>query len=83
MKMTAFCDMVSCSLVEVDRHVRGAYRLHHQGDEMMEAVRISESSVYFNETTRRYIPESCHLQTFNSLRRYDIAQNYRILHIAV
>jgi hypothetical protein len=25
---------------------------------IMEAVRISETSVYFNETTRRYIPES-------------------------
>jgi hypothetical protein len=29
---------------------------------MMEAVRASEMSVYFNETTRRYIPEGCHLQ---------------------
>jgi hypothetical protein len=28
---------------------------------MMEAVRTSETSVYFNETTRPYIPESCHL----------------------
>jgi hypothetical protein len=26
------------------------------------AVCISETSVYFNETTRRYIPESCYLQ---------------------
>jgi hypothetical protein len=26
---------------------------------IMEAVRTSETSVYFNETTRRYIPESC------------------------
>jgi hypothetical protein len=26
---------------------------------MMEAVRTSETSVYPNETTRRYIPESC------------------------
>jgi hypothetical protein len=28
---------------------------------MMEAVRTSETSIYFNETTRRYIPEGCHL----------------------
>jgi hypothetical protein len=28
---------------------------------MMEAVRTSGTSVYFHETTRRYIPESCHL----------------------
>jgi hypothetical protein len=26
-------------------------------------VRISETSVYFNETTRRYIPEGCLLYT--------------------
>jgi hypothetical protein len=27
----------------------------------MEAVRTSETSVYINETTRRFIPESCHI----------------------
>jgi hypothetical protein len=27
---------------------------------MMEAVSTSQTLVYFNETTRRYIPESCH-----------------------
>jgi hypothetical protein len=32
---------------------------------MMETVRTSETSVYFNETTRRYtrIPEGCHLHS--------------------
>jgi hypothetical protein len=30
---------------------------------VMEAIRTSETSVYFNETTRRYIPEGCHLHT--------------------
>jgi hypothetical protein len=29
---------------------------------MMEAVGTPETSVYFNGTTRRYIPESSHLQ---------------------
>jgi hypothetical protein len=29
---------------------------------LMEAVRTSETSVYFHETTRHYIPESCHPQ---------------------
>jgi hypothetical protein len=29
---------------------------------MMEAVRTYETSVYFNETTRRYTPEGCHLR---------------------
>jgi hypothetical protein len=28
---------------------------------MMEAVHISETSVYFNDTSRRYIPENFHL----------------------
>jgi hypothetical protein len=31
----------------------------------MEAVRTSETSVYFNETTRRCIPESCHRDILN------------------
>jgi hypothetical protein len=31
MKMTAFLDMVPCSLTEVNQHFRGAYCLHHQG----------------------------------------------------
>jgi hypothetical protein len=30
---------------------------------MMEAVHTSETSVYFNETTRRYIPEGFRLHT--------------------
>jgi hypothetical protein len=30
---------------------------------MMEAVNISETSAYYNETARRYIPEVSHLQT--------------------
>jgi hypothetical protein len=66
-KLRAFWDIAPCSLVGVDRLFRGAYCLHRQGDYgfitmMMEAVRTSETSVYFNETTRRYIPEGCHLQ---------------------
>jgi hypothetical protein len=31
MKTTVFRDVVSCSLVEVDRRFRGAYCFHHQG----------------------------------------------------
>jgi hypothetical protein len=30
---------------------------------MMVAARTSETSVWFHETTRRCIPESCHLHT--------------------
>lgn len=44
-KMKAFCDDVSCSLVEVDRHLRGVYCLHHQGALMMVAVWASETSL--------------------------------------
>jgi hypothetical protein len=33
MQMIAFCDVASCSLVEVDRRFRGAYCPHHQDDE--------------------------------------------------
>jgi hypothetical protein len=32
-------------------------------NKMMEAVRTSETSVYFNDTTWQYIPEGCHLHT--------------------
>jgi hypothetical protein len=58
MKMTDFWDVASCSLVEVDRSYRGELFIAL----MMEALRASETSVYFNGTTRRYIPESCDLQ---------------------
>jgi hypothetical protein len=33
MKMTAFWDIAPCSLIEVDRRFRGAYCVHHQGDD--------------------------------------------------
>jgi hypothetical protein len=49
-KMIAFWDIAPCSL-EVDRRFRGAL--------IMEAVCASETSVYFNDTIRRYIPEGC------------------------
>jgi hypothetical protein len=66
LKMTAFWDVATCSLTELDRHSRGAYCLYHQTDYMalmMEAVRTSETSVYFYEITRHCIPEGCHLHT--------------------
>jgi hypothetical protein len=54
--MIAVCNIAPCILVEVDR--RRAIAL------MMEAVRISETSVHYHETTLRYIPESCHVQSY-------------------
>jgi hypothetical protein len=35
---------------------------------MMEAVRASETSVYFYSTTRRYIPESSYILTLAAAR---------------
>jgi hypothetical protein len=54
MTMRAFWDVAPCSMGEVDRRFRNAYCLKAL---MIEGVRTSETSVYF-ETTRRYIPES-------------------------
>jgi hypothetical protein len=33
---------------------------------IMEAVRASETSVYFHDTTMLYIPEGCYLQSCHS-----------------
>jgi hypothetical protein len=35
MKMTVFWDVALCSLIEIYRLSRGAYCLHHQGDESL------------------------------------------------
>jgi hypothetical protein len=79
MKTIAFWDVAPCSLEQIDIRFRGAYCLHHQGalttnntiirSLMMEAIRTSETSVNFCETTRRNIPEDSHIQT---LRGWDI-----------
>jgi hypothetical protein len=47
-------DIALCSLVKVDRRFRGI------------AVRTSEMSIYFNETTWHYIPEGCKLKFLHS-----------------
>jgi hypothetical protein len=63
--MTTYWDIVLRSLIEVNRRFRDAYCPHHESDEalIMETVCTSESSVYFNETIRCYIPERCRLHT--------------------
>jgi hypothetical protein len=66
MKMTAFWNIALCSLVEVDRRFRGV-----EGPLialMMEAMIISETSVNVHETTRRSIPEGCHLHGLENPR---------------
>jgi hypothetical protein len=55
------------------RRFRGAYYLHHQGDDggskylsnalMLEAASTSETLVNFYQTTRRNNPEDSHLYT--------------------
>jgi hypothetical protein len=66
-KMKAFWDITAYSLVIVDRRFRGACCLHHQPiiALMMEIVRTSETSVYYNETTRNDVPEGSALRTCN------------------
>jgi hypothetical protein len=54
MRMTAAWDIAPCNLVEVDQRL-SAIAL------MMEAIRFSETSVYFYETTGYYITEDCYL----------------------
>jgi hypothetical protein len=41
--------------------MRNAFIIRSMVVSMMEAVRTSETSIYFNQTTWRYIPESCRL----------------------
>jgi hypothetical protein len=52
MKFTVFWDVEPCSHVTVDRRFKGAYCLHHQGDDSPDDV-----------TTRRYIPEDSKFHT--------------------
>jgi hypothetical protein len=44
---------------------------------MLEAVHTSETSVYSNKTTLRYIPEGSPLQTFTTLNRKTATDNER------
>jgi hypothetical protein len=46
MKMRVFCDIASCSHVEVDRRFRGAYCLHHSPDD---GGTTSQKTLNFNE----------------------------------
>jgi hypothetical protein len=55
--------MALCSLIEVYQSFISVYCLHlqeHHCPLMMRAVRTSETSVYFYETTQCHILESCH-----------------------
>jgi hypothetical protein len=52
--MTELLGIVTCNLIEVDRRFAVT----------VVAVHISETSVYFNETTQHYITYSCHVPTY-------------------
>jgi hypothetical protein len=58
-KMTAFLEIAPCILVEADRRFITI---------MMGAVIAPETSVYLNETKRRYFQESCHFPQLGSVR---------------
>jgi hypothetical protein len=72
---TAFQDIAPCSFFEVNLRFGGACCLHHQDVDggstliciTMEPVFTSQTSVYFNKTTRCYIPECCNLHTLRML----------------
>jgi hypothetical protein len=59
MKMTAFWDIATCILVEVDLMTL-----------VMQAVSIAETSVYLYETTRHTIPEGYHFQVRLSFNNF-------------
>jgi hypothetical protein len=61
--MAVFWVVAPCSLVEVCRSFRGAYRLYHQGYRPDDGDSTSETSVNFYETTRRKILEKSRLHT--------------------
>jgi hypothetical protein len=58
MKMALFWDVAPRSLVDINRHFRGAYCLHHQCDGWSNS---SEALVNIFQTMRCYIPEESHL----------------------
>jgi hypothetical protein len=56
MKMTAFWDIASGSLVEVEDSEMNIFSIAL----IMESIRTSETPFYY-ETSQRHIPEGCHL----------------------
>jgi hypothetical protein len=69
MKFRVFLDVAPCSQVEFDRRFRGAYCIIIAL--MMAAVRTSQTSVNFNLTTRRYIPEDSKLRRRENLKSHE------------
>jgi hypothetical protein len=69
MKSNIFWDITPCSPLKVNRRFGGTYRLHLQGRRKAEqetSVKAEATSVDFQWTTRRYIPEESTPQCINS-----------------
>jgi hypothetical protein len=60
--MIAFWDSVMQSYVS-EMHTASIIKTMGLIAVMIEVVHVSETSDYFNETTRRDVPEGCHLHT--------------------
>jgi hypothetical protein len=71
--MRVFWDITPCSLVVVDWRFRGAFITL-----MMEAVRISETSVYPEETTRRFSQKTL-IFTLDAVRIWNLTTVMRWL----
>jgi hypothetical protein len=74
-----FWDVAPCSHIEVYRRFGGASIIRAMTALLTEAVRTSETSVNFNVTTWRYIPEDTKLHT---RRCEDLKSHCLILYIA-
>jgi gamma-glutamylcysteine synthetase len=59
----SLCDIAPCNIVGVDASEIRTDTIFMMITLMMDAVHTSETSVYFNETIRRYISQGCHLHT--------------------
>jgi hypothetical protein len=52
MNMAVFWDVAPCGLVDIDRRLRGAYCLHHQGDYNLEPEIFSTHCTSINTDYR-------------------------------
>jgi hypothetical protein len=67
MKMRAFWNIAPIDVSEVRASIIMVMNNSLLITLMMETVRTSETSVYYNETKRRYKPESSQLQKYSFL----------------
>jgi hypothetical protein len=76
LNVTAFWDIVSCSLIGVDQHFRCAYCLHHQAD-------VGGSMHhYYNKTTWHYTSRRLS-SSYSSPWKHEIAQELMSLQVCI